>query len=187
MVLKPGCLSVPRKRGRPRKETLAEVSNEVLQSKERKKNLAPQKAKRTTKRPADYIPGLALDSATLATRVQAVLLELMAESESDAVRVSAAKTLLDKMKIPRGSNDNSETNDTHAFLSEEVNLSEGSGDLVREAALLLEQLAASKSGGVFVSPALDQGRAACANNATGELADLADHGRPRVGEDKNGS
>lgn len=109
---------------------------------------------------------------TIRARVQAVLLELMAESESDAVRVSAAKTLLDKLKLYEKDDDTKEGSKA----------SNGRESAVKEAAILLEQLAAAKSGGFSLSVAVDQDSAGGAADAAGELADLADHGRARLGE-----
>ncbi len=83
------------------------------------------------------------DAENLAARVREVLLEIMQTSESDSVRVSAAKALLDRIK-PDGEDGGSKERER---LEEHETLD--------EARALLEALAEAKLGGAEGAFSLD--------------------------------
>ena len=81
--------------------------------------------------------------------ILSTLLELMQSSDSDSVRVSAARTLIDQIK------ENHARADATAADAEQDRAA-----ALSEIAELLEELAAAKIGGVAYAPGLDQDGAA---------------------------
>lgn len=125
-------------------------------------------------RAAQVAPPVGYSLATVA----AVLAELMHNAESETVRVAAARTLLEKV-MPM-----SETENSAAHI-------ETRAEVLRAITELLDELAITRSAtgltiagteSAAVKAQLDQERTAGAINPAGELENLDDHGRARLGE-----
>jgi hypothetical protein len=110
----------------------------------RKKSSGPQK-----KKSASF-------AAEVAAEVQVVLLELMKDSESDSVRVAAAKALMDRVKA-----DEEEIDDVGRREAEERVAA------IAEARALLDELAVAKSCSLCEPSAMVERGASGADNAGG--------------------
>lgn len=87
-------------------------------------------------------------------RVRAVLMELMCESESDSVRVAAAKALLDKILKDEEEGEGAQRHEDQEHAA-----------ALAEARALLSELADAKSGGVGEPGAVDPKRSPRATDA----------------------
>ncbi|MGE0109115.1 MAG: hypothetical protein AB7S81_05040 [Bdellovibrionales bacterium] len=109
--------------------------NETKKKKPLKTTL-PKKDKKTNKTEA-------WPFAEVEARIRQVLLELMAGSESDSVRVAAAKALMDKMKKgDEAEDDKRQQEEEHAAI-------------VLEAQKLLEEIVCAKIGGTDCAGQMD--------------------------------
>ncbi|QQR69845.1 MAG: hypothetical protein IPI58_04150 [Alphaproteobacteria bacterium] len=109
----------------------------------------------------------------------AALAEILHDEDDPRIRVAAARALLERgWGRPAAMNeDETSMNETDATQREQAG---------QEAYRLLEQLASHKRGGGARPDAVDQDGAARTADARGGLADMADPGRSRLGQDTNG-
>ncbi len=106
-----------------------------------------KKTKAKKKKPATRKKKETVSFREMTSRVRAVLLELMCSSESDSVRVAAAKALMDKLE--KGS-EAKRSDESDALNKRER------AELLDEARELLAAFAEEKSGGSSGAASLDQ-------------------------------